>query len=414
MIKIEKIEKNSSFGKSRLSATINIDGVRCPLWYEVEEKFSHALCDDRSDAFVAGLFLYAINYRHDIEFETPMTDELKVSIEENFMLAVCDYDKDVYHVKLSGPVAPAKRKDRVVRLSGISCGVDSLFTVIRRMINEEKHGEEDYLAIFNHHGTIGRPDSVAPPEDRARRFAGIVERAREFSAETGLPLIVGDTNYNSGEIPKLISEGYATFVNMFCALCMQNLFSHYLLASAGGVGEFGAYIQQGFKRTIHENYDLLTTAAFSTQSMRITIDGLVQRDQKIKYLANQPLAHKYLDVCLKHADGVRGNGTYDCPKCMYTIIELMALGPGVLDRFDKVFDVDYVRTHKYVYLADMIKSRLQGGALGFYANQCWPRRHVMGFTLVDYVKALQIVLRKIVMKVIRRGAISYEFSPDGK
>lgn len=411
MLKIGKIEKVTANGKTRLSAKIEIEGSLYPLWYEVDAKYGDALCDSRSDAFVAGLFLYAINHRHDIEFETPITDELKTSIEENFLLAVCDHNKDVYCVKLTGPVAPVVRKDKVVRLSGISCGADSLYTVLRRFVHEDKNGAIDYLAIYNHHGTIGRSDSVQPAGERARRFADIVARAREFSTETGLPLIVGDTNYNSGEIPGLISEGYATFVNMFCAMCMQNLISHYLLASAGGVGEFGYYLRQGLYHTVHENYDLLTTAAFSTQGFRITIDGLVERDKKIKYLAEQPLAYKYLDVCLKHTSGIRGNGTNDCPKCMYTILELMALGEGVLDRFSAVFDVDYVRSHKYVYLADMIRGLLQKS---LYAEQCWPRRHVMGFTMKDYLKAGIVVGRKIIKKIFRRGEISYEFSPEGK
>lgn len=411
MIKIGKITKTTANGKSRLSSKIEIDGAAYPLWYEVEERYGDALCDSRSDAFVVGLFLYAINHRHDIEFETPMSDELKTSIEENFLLAVCDHDKDVYCVKMSGPVAPVIRKDKVVRLSGISCGADSLYTVLRRMVHEKKHGAVDYLAIYNHHGTIGRSDSVQSKEERARRFAGIVERARAFSRETGLPLIVGDTNYNSGEVPGLISEGYATFVNMFCAMCMQNLVSHYLLASAGGVGEFGYYLRQGFYRTVHENYDLLTTAAFSTQGFRITIDGLVERDKKIQYLAEQPLAHKYLDVCLKHAAGIKNNGTNDCHKCIYTINELLVLGPGVLERFSAVFDVPYVMSHKYVYLAEMMRGMMRKS---LYAQQCWHRRGVIGFTIKDYVKAVVILVRKTIKKILRRGETNYDFSPEGK
>lgn len=411
MIKIGKIKKATAGGKTRLSANICIDGENYPLWYEVDEDYGFALCDERSDAFVTGLLLYAIMRRQDISFETPMTDELKTSIEQNFLLAVWDYNKEVYRIKLSGPVAPVLRKEKVARLSGISCGVDSLFTVIRRMVEELTGDASNYLAIFNHHGTVGKPDSVQPESERARRFAGIVARAKAFSKETKIPLIVGDTNYNSGEVPGLISEGNATFVNMFCALCMQNLFTHYLLASAGGVGEFGYYLRKGFYTTIHENYDLLTTAAFSTQSMRITVDGLVTRDGKIKYLADKPLAHKYLDVCLLHKDGVARNGTNDCPKCMYTILELMALGDGVLDRFSAVFDVDYVKSHKYVYLADMIRGLMQKS---LYAEQCWPRRHVMGFTWKDYLKAGIIVGRKIIKKILRRGETSYVFSPEGK
>ena len=117
-------------------APIEIGGKSYPLWYEVDERYGDALCDSRSDAFVTGLFLYALNRREDISYETPMTDELKLSIVQNFVLAVRDYDDDVYQIRLIGPTAPAIRKEKVSRLTGISCGVDSLYTVIRRMVKE--------------------------------------------------------------------------------------------------------------------------------------------------------------------------------------------------------------------------------------------------------------------------------------
>lgn len=410
MIRLSPVVKTVSDSKARISVDVNVDGVSYPLWYEVDERYGDALCDSRSDAFVTGLFLYALNRREDISYETPMTDELKLSIEQNFVLAVRDYDEEVYPIRLIGPTAPAIRKEKVSRLTGISCGVDSLYTVIRRMVKEDFPSSDNYIAIFNHHASIGRGDTETLSE-RRRRFADCVERAKRFSAASGIPLIIGDTNYNTREIPGLMSEGNATFVNMFCAMAMQNLFTHYLIASAGGVEEFGYYLRKGFSSTIHENYDLLTTAAFSSQSLRITVDGLVSRDNKIKYLAEEPLAQRFLDVCLLHQEGVVKNGTNDCPKCMYTILELMALGPGVLERFDEVFDVEYVKSHKYVYLADMIRGLIQKS---IYAEQCWPRRYVMGFVWSDYVRAFIIVGRKMIKKVCRFGKNSYSFSPDGK
>lgn len=410
MINISSVEKICLGGKTRISCNVQIDGVSYPLWYEVDSEFGHVLCAERSDAFVAGLLLYAIRRREDISFVTPMTNEMKKSIEQDFLLAVCDHDKDVYPVKLFGPTAAAIVKPQVARLTGISCGADSLYTVIRRMVKESDKEGPDYLAIFNHHGTVGRPGEESKSE-KQERFRMVVERARRFSRETGLPLIVGDTNYNSGEIPGLMSEGNATFVNMFCALSMQNFFTHYLIASAGGVSEFGYYLRQGFNQTIHENYDLLTTAAFSTRAMRITIDGLVTRDEKMRYLADEPLAQKYLDVCHVHQIGLTKNGTNDCAKCMRTVLELLILGPGVLDRFAQVFDVEYVYSHKYVYLAEMMRGMLRKS---LFAQQCWGRRKVVGFTYVDYVRAMQIVVRKMIGKLLRGGKTGYRFTADGR
>lgn len=410
MIKIGRLEKTVSNGKMRITAPIEIDGGIYPLWYEVDAQYEQALCVDRSDAFVVGLLLYAIRRKEDIAFETPMTNELKKSIEQDFLLAVCDHNKDVYHARLIGPTAMPIVKSRVARLTGISCGADSLYTVIRRMVKEEEKDGADYIAIFNHHGTVGCPGEETWAE-KQERFKMVVDRAQRFSVETGLPLVIGNTNYNSGEIPGLISEGNATFVNMFCALCMQNLFTHYLIASAGGVSEFGYYLRQGFSNTIHENFDLLTTAACSSRSMRITVDGLVTRDEKIRYLADEPLAQKYLDVCHVHRIGSIKNGTNDCPKCMRTVLELLILGPGVLDRFSSVFDVDYVHSHKYVYLAEMMRGMLRKS---LFAQQCWGRRKMIGFTFFDYIRAGQIVARKLSAKILRGGQMGYRFTAEGK
>lgn len=410
MIKIGAISKTVANGQAKISASITVGATISELWYSVSENYSFALCESRSDAFVAGLLLYAIRRREDISFETPITDELKESIEEDFLLAVCDYNKDVYSPKLIGPVSSAIHKEGVVRGTGISCGVDSLYTVIRRMVKQKNTDIRNYLAIFNHHGVVGVPGEESKHERQAR-FEAIVDRARRFSEAVEIPLIVGDTNYNSGDIPGLISEGNATFVNMFCALSMQNLFTHYMIASAGGVGEFGYYLNQGFHNTIHENFDILTTSAFSTASMRITVDGLVTRDEKVRYLADEVLAQKFLDVCHVHQLGNEKNGTNDCAKCMRTVLELMLLGDGVLERFSDVFDIEYVKTHRYEYLAEMMRGMLHKS---LFAQQCWRGRSKMGFTYLDYCKAIMIVVRKVWKKILRRGKTGYCFSADGR
>ena len=132
-----------------------------------------------------------------------MSNELKKNIEQDFLLAICDHNKDVYCTKLLGPTAVSIIKPKVARLTGISCGADSLYTVIRRMVKETDKEGLDYIAIFNHHGAVGRLGEETMEEKRAR-FKMIVDRARCFSHETNLPLIIGDTNYNSGEIPGLV------------------------------------------------------------------------------------------------------------------------------------------------------------------------------------------------------------------
>lgn len=406
MIKIKKPKVVRLGGNSRLTSRVDIDGIAYDLWYEVDTRYESALCSEKADAFVVGLLLYAIKNNHDIESEAPLTEDLKDSIENEFLEAICQKDKDAHRVKISCPVIAPNWKNNVVRATGISCGVDCLYTICRRFIRNNKFSSKDYLVINNLHGECNDESTAAKSE----RFRYLVKKARAFSEASGIDLIIGDTNFNSSDIPGLSFERYATFGNLFCCLCLQSMLTHYYVASAGSVDEFGYYLKQGVFRTNVENLDLLTTSCLSSSAMRIVVDGLAARNEKVRYLAAEPLAWKHLDVCHVHADGQVRNGTNDCPKCMRTVLELMELGPTVLDRFSEVFDVRYVKTHKGEYLAELIRGLMKKS---LFAQQSWRNRGRMNFSYKDYICASVIVARKIAKKVFRFGRKSSVFSSVG-
>ena len=104
MIKIKKPKVVRLGGNSRLTSRVDIDGIAYDLWYEVDTRYESALCSEKADAFVVGLLLYAIKNNHDIESEAPLTEDLKDSIENEFLEAICQKDKDAHRVKISCPV----------------------------------------------------------------------------------------------------------------------------------------------------------------------------------------------------------------------------------------------------------------------------------------------------------------------
>lgn len=402
MIKIGKVEKTTAAGKTRLNAVIDIDGGKYPLWFEVDEKYSDALCCDRSDAFVVGLLCLAIRTRQDICFETPITWQLKDGLEHDFIDVVCQHQPVVHKVRLIGRTCPVLAKGSEVAGTGVSCGVDSLFTIKRRLI-DGTHEEDRYLLLNNMTDEDG---------DRAARFACLKRNAESFAAEANLKLIISNSNYTSGEIPGLTAESSTSYINLFSVLSLQNLFTRYYIASGGPVADFNLYLRNGIFGTDCSNYDLLTLSACSTSSVKFIVDGLEDREKKVAELVGWPLAWNHLDVCFRHADGARGNGTCDCPKCMHTVVEILSNGGlPALERFKNVFDVEYVRTHMEEYLADVMRIRLHGHE---YGRELWPKRHIAGFTARDYPKAVVIVLRKLVKKALRLGKRQTgAFSPRG-
>lgn len=402
MITIRQPKISVKGDKARLAAEIRIGADSHELWFEVDARYGKFLCADRCDAFVAGVLALAVKTRQDITFEAPITWQLRDGIEHDFIDVVCQRQPELYHVNLIGPTCKAIQKTTDVIGTGVSCGVDSLFTIKRRLIDGEKHGDR-YLLLNNMTDEDGC---------RAARFECLKQNAQGFADEVKIDLIISNSNYTSGEIPGLCAEASTTYCNLFSVLSLQNLFSRYYIASGGPIGDFGLYLNNGLFGTDCSNYDLLTLSACSTSSLKFIVDGLEDRVVKMRTLVDWPLAWNHLDVCFRHTNGKRGNGTYDCPKCMHTVVEILAHGGlPVLERFKYVFDVDYVRTHMEEYLADVMRIRLHGHE---YGRELWPKRHIAGFTAKDYPKAVLIVLRKMWKKVLRLGKTQTGwFSPRG-
>lgn len=402
MIRIGRLNSLCTENAARIVADVDIDGVSVPLWIEVAKEFGEAICSSRSDAFVVGLLFVAIQGRHDVQFVTPITDELKEGLERDFLDVICQHQPDLYHVKLIGPTASAISKEERVHGTGISCGVDSLYTYFRRM---NQPNVRECLVLANMHGDVPNETS----EIRKERFEYIKNNAINFAKDAGKGLVVVDTNYNNKELPGLGFEGCTTYGNLFVVMALQNMFTKYYIASGGPIEDFKKYIENGIYGTDCSDYDLLLLSAVSTSSLKFVVDGLDRRTDKVLQLCKEPLAWKYLDVCHVHKPGRKKNGTYDCPKCMHTVLEIMAVGPNELEKFSQVFDVGYVKTHRWQYCAEMIRQYLNGYESG---QELWNYRCKLQFSYLDYVRAMRILLKKIFLKLLRRGRVSNNFSPQ--
>ncbi len=394
MITIRKPTISHREGKARVSADIDVDGKVYPLWYEVEERFGQYLCADYGDPWVIGLLKEVIIGRHEVVSEAPCSEDLIQNLTEVFSPTMCAANPSMEPLRISAERIASDGCGGGVGCS-ITCGVDSMYTMYMH-----RH-EVTHVVINNCHGGTAAKDKRA-------LFDELVEHAREVAQEASVALIVGDTNYDGASAPGLVFENHSTLANLFAVYCLRGLFARYYLATGYSVNEmFLSPVQ-----TIDvAHYDLLLTQVCSVHGLKVIADGMGTRLDKVRALVDFPLAQRHLDVCWNgHAEGTR-NGTWDCPKCMRTVLELLAVGGDeALGRFAATFDVDYVKSHRGEYLAELLRGLIQRNE---YALQAWPYRGRMGFTLGDWCRAIVIVLRKMTKKVLRGGSTSGVFSPRG-
>lgn len=379
---------------ARLSADIEVDGRHYALWYEVQEEFAQYLCAERSDAFLIGLLKYALVNGHDVMCEAPVTASLLRKIRESFLPSVINADRGRLRlIKLFAPEAAPIQVTNTGVGTGFSGGVDSLFTIL-------SHKDQiTHLVVNKCHIDSERATG------EAGYFNALIVEGEKFAQEMKLPLIIGNTNYDGEALPGLSFCGTHGYANAFGAYALQKLFTRYYIGCGHAYEPFSLH---NFATSDCAEYELLLGYVFTTENLNIVLDGPVDRLEKVRMLATQPLAERFLGVCCFGPTPQKRNCTGLCYKCMRTVLELLAVES--LDNFKEVFDVQYVQTHKQEFCAELLRLWLRHDV---FAQEVWPYRRNMQFGLCDWCGASVIVLRKIIKKIVRGGATSHVFRPKG-
>lgn len=370
------------------------------LWYEVSEEYGQYLCDDRIDAFVIGLMRYALVHGHDIVSEAPISQSLHYQLTKMFLPGVVDASVNkLQAIRVTAPITADYIGGSAV-LTGCSCGVDNLY-VLREHTKDDDVGVRLTHLVVNNMHTDARGDN---PEEQKLAFASMVNRAAKVAKELGVKVIAADTNFSGGCFPDMPYEGNTTFAHIFGAYALQKLCAKYILAGEFPVRNFSIknaeYVDTAY-------YDLFTVAMMSTPGLAVySGGGDKSRLEKVKAISDWHIAQKYLNVCHRvGADDLR-NCSYNCPKCMYTINELAAVGD--IDKFSSVFDIEYYHKHPEQYIAEAIRLWLQRTEFGV---ELFPYMRKMNWPVIVWGKAWMIVIKKIVKKVLRGGRCSHNFSP---
>ena len=314
-----------------------------PLWFSAPSEYEKYMCTERSNAFVIALLWYAMVTESDIHFETPMSSRLYDGLRGRLIPALMKDSKR--EIRLVGPVSDQPQWNEGGVVSGMSCGVDSLYTLAC-------YGGEDAPAgmrlthLVYYDGNYLFP-FVKPPYDLDAIYekAGAPHRcfadhAGTIATHHGLPLI-----YVQNNIDRDFYRGARIYSSMYrflaCTLALEHLYGTYISSSSGHEDntEISLLVPT-------QHYEDLICESCRTETLHYVTSDHEIRSEKLRTLAEDEDAGKYTAVC--YQPGENGENCGRCYACMKTIIPLDIMGK--LDRFRACFDLDaYYSNRKNVY-----------------------------------------------------------------
>lgn len=304
------------------------------LWFAVPLDYKNYLYAERADAFVVALIWYAMVTESDIESLAPISSRLAFSIQYLLIPSLMKKEKGyAKRIKLIAPVSECETNTATGVGTGMSCGVDSLYTL---KLFTSKDVPDDYrlthLAYFNM-GAIFHPDRDSKKEYSLREFYEMTDKMSEEKLENakavgdlaGLPVLYIKSNMDSDYYRGAYGDT-GVYRNCACVLALSKLFGKYYCSSAGWPEYFNLNLDQG-----SEHYESLLCTCFSTENTQFILSDYASRLEKTMALADDKIAQSYLDVCF------RFNNCCECAKCYRTLLTLDALGK--VDEFSQAFDV---------------------------------------------------------------------------
>ena len=317
------------------------------LWFSAPAGYAEYFCTERSDAFVVAMLWYAMITGSDIRFEAPLSKKLHDGLTQKLLPALM---ADRETIRLEGPLSgePVRCADGV--LTGMSCGVDSLYTLHCYGSCDAPEGRRlTHLAYYDCNYLLPYLD---PPYDvsavyreKEQTFSHIIEHAKVIASHHDLPLIVMRSNldedyYRGGRI-------YGSMYRFLaCTLALEHLYGTYISSSSG---HDNSMVEVSLTVPT-QHYEGLLCECCQTETLRYMTSDSASRPEKLQALTGDDDARRYVAVC--YDTGPRGENCGRCYACMKTIIPLDIMGK--LDLFGESFDVEKYYREREAVFRDMI------------------------------------------------------------
>ncbi len=347
VIHLSKPYKTHKGDSVRLNCDITIDGETQTLWCETSSHWEDFLLEERADAFICAVLPFAMRAGKDIESDAPVTEHFAHNLQEILIPQLSTHDHRLHETKISATLESYTLPSGSAISTGMSCGVDSLYTTHLYLNPKYDSIKLTHLYCGNYiYGNDGP----------------IYERAKSVSDKLNLPLVATKTNVNEiFSLPHVYTHFYKT---MFGVLSLKKLFNTYLYSSAEDFSHF-TITDNAIRDTAQ--YELLLLYTFSTPDFQvITGGGRSERLEKTDAICDFDVAKEFLNVCL-YPNKERNCGK--CAKCMRTLLMIDMLDK--LEDFSKVFDIkDYKenRIDSFVYLVKLKKSIMLSRVYDYFSK----------------------------------------------
>ena len=326
-----------SKGCVRLCSDIVSGESTVTAWFEVKDEYAGCLTDDRLDAFVAAFIYKAVTEDMDIRCEAPVSRRLLYQLNEYLLPALAGNIASFHSVHVYAGPTDIRLSSRKTVATGWTGGADSMYTLMKMREAAEPDMRLTHLLIAN--------NGALESDHNEELLRHLVKKAENgIAKDTGLSVIGVNTN-----LDRIFCETYLAVAGYrlpAAVLALQKLFSVFY-NSAGY--EFSRF---SFVAENSAYYEMFILPNLSTENTVIySAGGAASRLQKLKELSGYPLAQKYLHPCIYTSRPNCG----ECRKCIVTQLALYAM--GTLDRFDKVFDLEWFYANKDRYIAKAIVGR---------------------------------------------------------
>lgn len=341
-------------GKCRMTSTFSAPGLDKEIFFETEAAYGQYLTHEVADAFVVAAMLPALMAGEDIE--VPCVSQ-ELAYHFNTIMFLLGKAFDTPPIRLhAGESVETDFQPKAVG-TAISGGVDSLCTFVNHTSDTCPEGMRiSQLTLFNV-GAYGNDY-----DKTSKWFEREALRARAFAEDVGLPLVLLQSNFSEIYTHEKISH-YSLRQDLCISaavLALQKLFRIYYISSALTID----IVDVNPHNQAH--YEAMLTQRLSNAHTNILVaEHDLDRVQKTKMLACNPLARKHLYVCLAEIlneqegyDRYTRNGVphcTECYKCLRTIGTLDLL--GVADDFASRFDIAKWKALREQYYVDIYLNR---------------------------------------------------------
>lgn len=321
-----------------VKATVMFDDVKEVITTTIGEKYAKNIVTDRIDAYVWGFMGFAMQLGANIVSDIPISESLFYNLTYHFIPTVSQEREDLNLIKISAPLIKDIETSGEIVATGISCGVDSLYTIMNHTKNDVPASHKINTLVFLNAGSSMKGGDVL----RTPLVRGRLELAEKFAAEYKYNFLFIEPDIHL-LINRYIGCNHVrnhSYMMLFCIYYLQSVVGKYYYSSGYSYGNFhfGEYLA---------SYDLLTFAMATIGKMRFfSTGGDVERLDKTLAIADYVPAQKFLNVCV---DDVK-----NCSKCFKCVRTMLTLdGLNVLDKFGDVFDVEQYRKERFWYLKEL-------------------------------------------------------------